>query len=256
MYVAIAKALGLYSDVVWQATGVSEVSDIYRQFAAPDRDDLRVVVAPNIPSLAGGSRAAEQRYSKVPGRLRVAFLSRITRKKNLDGALRVLMHVEGEIQFDVYGTLEDSTYWAECVDIIKSLPQNIQVRYLGPIEHTLVSKVLAGYDLFFLPTLGENFGHVILEALAAGCPVLVSDQTAWKDLENKGVGWDLPLGEIERFRVVLRKCVSMGPLEHAELSAAAHSYAASVMRNPEAVDQTRMLFLSAKESLHGLRVAA
>jgi len=28
--------------------------------------------------------------------------------------------------------------------------------------------VLASHDLFFLPTLGENYGHVIVEALGVG----------------------------------------------------------------------------------------
>ena len=33
------------------------------------------------------------------------------------------------------------------------------------------------YDLLFLPTKGENFGHVILESMSAGTPVLISDTT-------------------------------------------------------------------------------
>ena len=47
--------------------------------------------------------------------------------------------------------------------------------------------------MFFFPTLGENFGHVIHESLAAGTPVLISDQTPWVGLSEKGAGWELPL---------------------------------------------------------------
>jgi hypothetical protein len=46
---------------------------------------------------------------------------------------------------------------------------------------------LAEYDLFLFPTLGENYGHVISEALASGCPVVISDQTPWRNLEAEGI---------------------------------------------------------------------
>ena len=63
-----------------------------------------------------------------------------------------------------------------------------------------MSESLAKNDLFFFPAHGENYGHVIAEAMAAGCPVLISDQTAWRNLEEKGAGWDLPLDAPGRFR--------------------------------------------------------
>jgi glycosyltransferase involved in cell wall biosynthesis len=40
------------------------------------------------------------------------------------------------------------------------------------------------YDFFVLPTIGENFGYVFLEALAAGCPLITSDRTPWTTLRK------------------------------------------------------------------------
>ena len=54
-------------------------------------------------------------------------------------------------------------------------------------------KNLFEYHFFILPTLGENFGHVFIEALAAGCPLIISNRTPWLELEKKGIGWDIPL---------------------------------------------------------------
>jgi len=51
---------------------------------------------------------------------------------------------------------------------------------------------LADYDAFIFPTLGENFGHVIIESLSAGCPVLCSDQTPWNDVFRAGGGSVIP----------------------------------------------------------------
>ncbi len=58
---------------------------------------------------------------------------------------------------------------------------------------------------------GENFGHVIIEALAAGKPVLISDQTPWRGLENHKAGWDIPLNDKEKFISILEMLVDMEP---------------------------------------------
>ena len=44
-----------------------------------------------------------------------------------------------------------------------------------------------------MPSLTENFSYTVLESFQAGIPVLISDQTPWRGLEAKGIGWDLPL---------------------------------------------------------------
>ena len=51
---------------------------------------------------------------------------------------------------------------------------------------------LARADAFALATQGENYGVAILEAFDAGLPVLISDTTPWRGLQETGCGWDLP----------------------------------------------------------------
>jgi glycosyltransferase involved in cell wall biosynthesis len=53
--------------------------------------------------------------------------------------------------------------------------------------------------MFFFPTRGENYGHVIAESLSVGTPVLISDQTPWRELSSDGLGWDLPLEAADIF---------------------------------------------------------
>src|SRR5690606_1255432 len=97
--------------------------------------------------------------------LKIAFLSRISPIKNLTYALKVLSKIKKSIQFDIYGPLEDKTYWQECQDIIENMPENIKVNYKGQLNPNMVVDTLSEYDLFFMPTQGENYGHVIAEAL-------------------------------------------------------------------------------------------
>ena len=70
--------------------------------------------------------------------------------------------------------------------LIAGLPSNVRVAYGGVVAPDEVTAVLRRHHLFFLPTHSENFGHVIVEALAAGRPALVSDRTPWTDLEAAG----------------------------------------------------------------------
>lgn len=236
-YLTFAKAFRLYRGVVWQASNEYEEGDIRRWFG----DHVPVMVAADLPPATLGTEPPRRR-DKVAGRLKALFLSRVSRKKNLDGALRMLNGLTGDVQLDVYGPLEDEAYWAECQKIIDTLPRNVRVHYRGAVNHSRVAEVMAEYDLFFLPTLGENFGYVILEALLAGCPVLIGDQTPWRELRDKGVGWELPLDRPKLFEKVLQDCVTMSAEEHRLLARRAWSFGIEQVRNQDAVEQNRELF--------------
>jgi glycosyltransferase involved in cell wall biosynthesis len=206
-----------------------------------------VVVAPDLPekliSIQMRTSAAYRR--KVQNTLDIVFLARIARMKNLDGALKMLHGVHGSIKFDIFGPLEDQAYWAECENIIRSLPSNIKVQHKGHVKRENVHAVMSDYHLFFLPTLGENFGHVILEALTAGCPILISDRTPWRGLEEKGVGWDIPLEEPERFKSILNQCVEMDQESLSVLSRQARVFAKEIANDENNLMLNRNLFLDA-----------
>jgi glycosyltransferase involved in cell wall biosynthesis len=86
-----------------------------------------------------------------------------------------------------------------------------------------------------------SYGHVICEALTSGCPVLISDQTPWQDLEADGIGWDIPLRETERFRSVLQRCVDGEDEWFAPMSKRDFEYAVRRASDPEAINANREL---------------
>lgn len=78
-----------------------------------------------------------------------------------------------------------------------------------------------------LPTLGENFGHSIIEALSAGLPVIISNRTPWKNLIAEGVGADLPLEDEFEFVHQLKHFQSMGERDMENVRSACQRYAAA-----------------------------
>jgi glycosyltransferase involved in cell wall biosynthesis len=116
-----------------------------------------------------------------------------------------LANIEKNIIFDIYGPIEDLFVWKECLRLITLLPSNINCNYMGIAPKKDVKNIFYKYDLFFLPTLAENFGHAIAESLSVGTPVLISDSTPWRNLEIDGLGWDIPLVDINAFINVINE---------------------------------------------------
>jgi glycosyltransferase involved in cell wall biosynthesis len=104
---------------------------------------------------------------------------------------------------------------------------------------------LAGYDLFLLPTRGENFGHAIFDALEVGLPVLISDQTPWRDLERIGAGWSLPLADPDRFAATIDRLAALEPSERDALRRSARSLAEVSLLESDAVARTRAMLIGA-----------
>ena len=73
----------------------------------------------------------------------------------------------------------------------------------------MVHQTLSDYHLFFLPTLGENFGHAIFEALSVGVPVLISDQTPWTDVVNNSNYAAISLNNKEKYVAFIKHLSKM-----------------------------------------------
>lgn len=222
LFLRFAAGIGLYRNVLWQASSPHEAEDIRERMGR----GARIMMAPDLP--ARQAIIPPRTESKVQGELRIVFFSRIARIKNLSFAIRCLRNVRGTVLFDIYGPVEDRGYWEACRREMDMLPPNIDTTYRGALAPSQVQEVLGAYDLLLLPTEGEAFGHAILEAFMAGCPVLISDQTPWKQLEQAGIGWDVPLGQPERFEAVLQACADMGESSHGAMRRQAAAFAQQI----------------------------
>jgi glycosyltransferase involved in cell wall biosynthesis len=250
IFLTFVKRLNWRRGVFWKAAANEEKSDIQRVLG----NKCEIYVAPNMPPktiLADYSPALKP--IKRAGELSLVFLSRLNRKKNLSFVLELLKKTKGEVHIDVFGACDDEPYWEECQNLLHQMPSNIKVKICGSVEYEKVALVMSGYHFFILPTHGENFGHVILEAFAAGCPVLLSNKTPWRELEAKKIGWDISLDNADKWHKVLQQCVEMPASEFAECSKAAREFADEWLAAPEVEaanrDVLRGAFSSAKINL-------
>lgn len=220
-YMCFSRLSALYAQISWQASSPHEKDAILRSVSFVSPENIKVAM--NLPPAY--ARSWKNPPPVPDGSLRLCFLSRISPMKNLDFALTCLKDVKGKVNFSIYGPKELPSYWAECESIITSLPKNISVTYMGEVEHHRVAEVLSNHDLFFFPTRGENYGHVIHEALSAGLPVLISDQTPWRDLEENGVGWVYPLDSMASFSNQIDWYASVGSEAREAASRRSREYA-------------------------------
>jgi glycosyltransferase involved in cell wall biosynthesis len=235
LYLGFVHQLGLLNDAVWHATSSDEGERIKAEFGGR----ARVAVVPAIPMAV---RPSSVRPPKEVGSLSLVFLGRISKMKNLLYAITALYGARGRIQFDVVGPIEDEGYWRRCQQAAQALPTHIRLRYSGGATPTEVPEILGRHHLFILPSLGENFGHAIVESLVAGCPVLISDQTPWRQLEFRRAGWDLPLSDVREFRRVIERCVDMDAGLFAEWSEGARQLGIEIAAGPGTQAAYRSLF--------------
>ncbi|NLT68932.1 MAG: hypothetical protein GXX84_20290 [Acidobacteria bacterium] len=123
-YLRIARWFSAYQKAIWHASSPFEAADILRAFCGVDRMGSRatalqrnraqIVIAPDIacllPIATDGVQVGKQCRRKEPGVLRTVFLSRVSRKKNLAEAIRLLDALQGHVEFDIYGPIEDISY--------------------------------------------------------------------------------------------------------------------------------------------------
>lgn len=243
LFIQLTRIMGYQNQFIWQGTDDLEVADIYQHYGRK----LSNTNIGNVPTVSAPARTS---FTKKPGHIRILIVSRIQPIKNLHFFFTVLQQgITGRIEVDLIGPLEDEGYWQSCKKIIDRFPDTIVVRHLGAIPHHEILTRQLDYHLFVLPTTGENFGHAIFDALLGGLPILISDQTPWKDLSHKQCGWDLPLSDSTHWNNALSEAISWDSSTFEQKSKASSDFANRFIEESNLKEQYLDLFFP--ESHHG-----
>lgn len=177
---AVLRRALAYHRVMWHVSSEDEAEHLRAWLNAP----ARIVTSADH---AGPPDSAPSRGTES-GPLRVVCVTRIVPVKDVRRLFEVLALCRQNLDVRLFGPVEDEAYWASCQDSISRLPANVAFRYEGALEPAAVAEVYRGADATLFPTRGENFGHVIAEALAVGCPVATTPTTFWTGHLAAGAG--------------------------------------------------------------------
>jgi glycosyltransferase involved in cell wall biosynthesis len=244
IYLFFFRLLGLHKKFTWLATSLKESVEINNQFKEP-----RVEIIDNLPSIKEWSKEKRRVSFKHENTLNIIFYSRVSQMKNLEYLIKLLIGSELKLNVDVWGPSEDIEYQTQCINLTKSLPKCIDFNFKGEVEFDNAYTTMKEYDLFILPTKGENFGQAIWESLASGVPVLISNLTPWRKLENQGVGWDLALEAPLDFKNVIKKVYEMNDEQHSSFRTKSRNYALAYVENSKALSKLKKIYSNKLEDI-------
>jgi len=179
--------------VTFHATAASEAADIRRVMG-----DVRIATVPNgvdasefatLPSDGGAWLRHAASLKPEDGPL-IGCLGRIHEKKGLDRLVRAVPGLRGRwphLQVVLAGP-DDGLEQARLTAVAAREGVRDRVHFLGGMYGPERIAFLSGLDVFVLPSLDENFGNAIAEALAAGTPVVASRHCPWPELEGQRCG--------------------------------------------------------------------
>lgn len=130
--------------------------------------------APPLPDLAD------------PARPLLLFVGRLEPRKGLDVAIRAFLRLRASTPRLRLCVVGDGPERARCQGMV---PESLRpdVLFVGQVAQAELPRYHASADVFLAPaTSGESFGIVLLEAMAAGLPVVASDLPGYRSVLTPG----------------------------------------------------------------------
>ncbi|MEX2595454.1 MAG: glycosyltransferase family 4 protein, partial [Salibacteraceae bacterium] len=207
--ISMYKLLGIQRKVLFHATDDKELQAIKSVYPSAN-----ICTLSNVPPIVdAGSKNLDDDLIFIS-------VGRLSKVKNTLGLIEIFRSVLSNKVFFI-GSADNKSYERACLDLTTS-SKHIIIK--GAMPPSGVKELYNQRSIFVSMTTGENFGHAIIEAMAAGCPVIISDQTPWNDLEDFGAGWVIPLDQPERWQQQLKACSEMSADEYHKFSDRAKQY--------------------------------
>jgi glycosyltransferase involved in cell wall biosynthesis len=175
LYFALAEKKNLHRAAAVHCTSPMEASHV-RELLPQARVEViphGVTSQPEVPDAAARLR---QQFGIASDQRVLLFLSRWHPKKNIPLLLQALAKLTDESwSLILAGTAEDPQHEAEIIKTIEQLGLKHRVDCPGHVVGDDKALMLAGADIFVLPSVSENFGIAAAEAMVAGLRLVVSE---------------------------------------------------------------------------------
>ncbi len=147
------------------------------------------VELPHLHESVAGQPMKEKTLRPEPTKeARLLFLSRIEEKKGLELLFRALSLAVFPWTLTIAGDGKPE-YVQQLKELAAALDLSSRLHWAGHLDNGEKFNVLRSHDLFVLPSHDENFANVVVESIAMGTPVLISNKVGLADYVRKhGLG--------------------------------------------------------------------
>jgi glycogen(starch) synthase len=180
----------------------------------PDR--ISVIASGFDPRLFAEVRSGSTDLFPELDRPRIGYVGRLAAQKGVASLVSAFGAMREQAELVLVG---DGPERDRIVELVSGSPDHITMH--GFVEHSIVPRVLASLDVLVLPSVYEEMGSVLVEAMASGLPVVASDVGGVPQLvEDGGTGLLVPPGDVAALAAALDRLVTDDHLR-ARLSAGA-----------------------------------
>ena len=138
--------------------------------------------------------AKQHELGKREGDVFLVTTSRLVHKNAVDDVIRALPLLGEHIHFAVFGVGKDEPALHA---LTKELSVEARVHFMGQISHGEMPLALKACDIFIRPSRSEGMGNSFVEAMAAGLPVIATQEGGIADFlfdakrnpEKETTGW-------------------------------------------------------------------
>ncbi len=224
------------TNVLWQDRTLRQATAVHAMTTA-EAELFADVVPANVPRHVVGNGVNLSTFRRLPprGALReklgledgaplLLFLGRISREKGIDLLVRATSHLRSHgVALAVAGP-DDRVLTPHLQALARELGIADRVFFIGPQFGPQRLAALADADIWVLPSHAENFGNVLVEAMAAGVPTVVSTEVNLApEILTAKAGRISPCDDAE----IARQCLAIleSSLERDRLIAAGRAFA-------------------------------
>lgn len=234
--------------VLRQAHQVVVLSPTWRDFIESFAPGARVTVLGNYVQVPVKMRAATIADSgSVPaGNLRILFLGAVGRRKGIYQLIEAIAQARDGLQVPLLLQVGGDGEIAECRALAEQLKVADRIQFLGWVGPAERDALLKEADIFVLPSFNEGLPMSLLEAMAAGVPVVTTRVGGIPDLVEHGCnGLLVDAGDVG---ALARAIVQLGSSPRERRAMAERAYAHVAAEYSEAINVPRLERLYADAS--------
>lgn len=155
------------------------------------------------------------------------YIGRIHPKKAIENLIKALKNSKeflgSNFLFKIAGNYNND-YGQELIKLVNELELTEKIQFLGHIDGPQKQELLASAYFSFMPSHTENFGNVVVEALAQKTPVVASTGTPWGILEKRKAGFWIN-NSVDNLTKIIDKILNLQESDYNSMSDAAYNLA-------------------------------